>query len=115
MGNKSNICIILVLMGMLFSCSPETSLDEQKSPVAGDRISIELNVRSTKVANDIKDFSTKLTASAVKTVIGQDNKDQNVVLSPLSVSMMLGMLSNGIKGCVKDEIYLHLGHKTPKH
>ena len=109
MNNKSNICIILVLMAMLFSCSPETSLDEQKNPVAGDRISIELNVRSTKVANDIKDFSTKLTASAVKTVIGQDNKDQNVVLSPLSVSMMLGMLSNGIKGCVKDEIYLHLG------
>lgn len=109
MNRKINICIIFAFMVMSLSCSSESSLEEQKGLVAGNRIPIELNEKSSKVAHDIKDFNSRLTASAVKTVEDQVGQNQNVVLSPLSVSMLLGMLSNGVEDDVKEEIYRYLG------
>jgi len=90
MLKKLNLFLVL-LLGMAFlQCS--------KDPTATDRgVSRELTAAEKLLVESDNKFGLKLFKEIIK-----EEKDKNVFISPLSVSMALGMTYNGANGSTQE-------------
>lgn len=99
------LCGALICFGGLMSC--ESSSDE---PADNTRHDIVLTPDTKAAASQLQDFYINFTADAVKW--NQTNAlktSDNMVVSPLSASMLLGMVANGVEQPVADKITSYLG------
>lgn len=102
--------LALVTLGwssVLTSCNSST---EPEGEVENIRNDIQLSASSRAAADELKDFYQKFTIDAINTVDADPNAtSSNVIVSPLSASMMLGMLANGVENEVATRISEYLG------
>lgn len=70
---------------------------------------ISLDTQTVSVAEEIKDFYVRFTSDVASHVDNQDNVSSNVVVSPLSASMLLAMIANGVDDVSSSAILKYLG------
>lgn len=105
-------CISIFLCGILFLGCDSQSDPVESSPEPNIRKDIELSGATRTAAENLNRFYTGFTADMIEYVDNNDNIiDKNVVVSPLSVSMALGILANGIDQTHSDLITDYLGIK----
>ena len=83
-GVVLGLCALLFVLFMLASCSGNGVSQPRK---------LQLSVAEQGLVQDCNDFSFNLLAQAAS-----NEKQENIILSPLSASMLLGMLMNGADG-----------------
>ena len=83
-GVVLGLCALLFVLFMLASCSGNGVSQPRK---------LQLSVAEQGLVQDCNDFSFNLLAQAASS-----EKQENIILSPLSASMLLGMLMNGADG-----------------
>ena len=89
------------------SCNSSAEPDKEVENIRND---IQLSASSRAAADELKDFYQKFTIDAINTVDADPNAtSSNVIVSPLSASMMLGMLANGVENEVATRISEYLG------
>ncbi|UCB53045.1 MAG: serpin family protein, partial [Candidatus Zixiibacteriota bacterium] len=90
MPKKTNLLLVVLIAAAVMQCS--------NNPTATDRVaSRELTASEKLLVESDNKFGLKLFREIVK----EDN-DQNVFISPLSVSMALGMTYNGAAGTTRE-------------
>lgn len=95
--------LFLNIMGgtlAIFACSTLMSAcGSSEEPAENTRLDVVLSESSRSASEEMKDFYLRFTADAIKSADNKNdgNKTGNVVVSPLSASMMLGMLANGVE------------------
>lgn len=105
-----SIMAFLGSLGFITSCSSENdNPDTDQKLIASERKSIQMTAQTRATAENLKNFYTSFTAEAVKNALESDSQDKNIIISPLSVSMMLGMVANGVDQEVQQEIVSYLG------
>ena len=105
-----SIMAFLGSLGFITSCSSENdNPDTDQKLIASERKSIQMTAQTRATAENLKNFYTSFTAEAVKNALESDSQDKNIIISPLSVSMMLGMVANGVDQEVQQEIDSYLG------
>lgn len=92
------------------SCSSEAALGEER-PVPNKRVDIELSARTRAVADNLRDYYVGFTTDAVRYVDNhpEEKKNPNVIVSPLSASILLGMVANGVEEEAMETICRYLG------
>ncbi|MDE6007704.1 MAG: hypothetical protein K2G90_00675 [Muribaculaceae bacterium] len=92
---KSKMGLIALAFSSLCLCACSSDANE---PEPDNKWSpIVLDSDQTAAAQQLMDFYTQYTADAVKTVYQNPNRESdNVIVSPLSASMLLGMLANAV-------------------
>lgn len=99
------------LISILFLCvmAVACSFDEDAlTPNLREDISLDEGSRAT--ADELRDFYTEFTTNAVKYIDEETMiTDKNVVVSPLSMSILLSMVANGIEDSGKRQISEFLG------
>lgn len=89
------------------SCSSEEAAYE---PVQNDWVQIELDAPTRAASDSLKDFYMSFTTDAVKYADSQNGNDsRNVIVSPLSASMVLAMVANGVDNETQKAITDYLG------
>ena len=83
-GVVLGLCALLFVLFMLASCSGNGVSQPKK---------LQFSVAEQGLVQDCNDFSFNLLAQAASS-----EKQENIILSPLSASMLLGMLMNGADG-----------------
>ncbi|MBO4577632.1 MAG: serpin family protein [Paludibacteraceae bacterium] len=83
-GVVLGLCALLFVLFMLASCSGNGVSQPRK---------LQLSVAEQGLVQDCNDFSFNLLAQ-----VASSEKQENIILSPLSASMLLGMLMNGADG-----------------
>ena len=104
--------LIGMLAMILASCSNEAydSPQIEEPIVPNERVDIVLNGATRATAESLRDFYVDFTADAVRYVDNDSERtEKNVVVSPLSASMMLGMLANGVDADCREKIMDYLG------
>ncbi|MDE6144086.1 MAG: hypothetical protein K2F94_08440 [Muribaculaceae bacterium] len=99
----------IALTAGITSCS---SLEEDKIIPSGERHGpkqIELTQETRSTAQDLNDFYFRFTTDMTKHIDSESNGDKNVIVSPLSAAMTLGMVANGIDDTSKKAITDYLG------
>lgn len=78
--------------------------------VPNDQVDIMLPGETRAAAENLKDFYVEFTTDAVRYVdSSKERGNGNVIVSPLSASMVLAMVANGVEGEVRNEIADYLG------
>lgn len=92
------------------SCSSEAAPGEER-PVPNKRVDIELSARTRAVADNLRDYYVGFTTDAVRYVDThpEEEKNSNVIVSPLSASILLGMVANGVEEEAMETICRYLG------
>lgn len=92
------------------SCSSEAAPGEER-PVPNKRVDIELSARTRAVADNLRDYYVGFTTDAVRYVDNhpEEKKNPNVIVSPLSASILLGMVANGVEEEAMETICRYLG------
>ena len=89
------------------SCNSSVEPDKEVENIRND---IQLSASSRAAADELNAFYLKFTNDAIKTVDENPNSStSNVIVSPISASMMLGMLANGVEDNLAAEITGYLG------
>ncbi|MDE6753812.1 MAG: hypothetical protein K2J82_04270 [Muribaculaceae bacterium] len=79
-------------------------------PDVNNRKDIDLPVSSRATAEELQSFYTRFTIDAINcNNSNQEIQNKNVIVSPLSASMLLGMLANGTDQVVAKQITDYLG------
>ncbi|MCM1138920.1 MAG: hypothetical protein NC453_10165, partial [Muribaculum sp.] len=105
MTNTYFSAIIIAIMSMIvFSCSS----DEPEIKGRTERQEINLDVQSRSISDKISDFHIKFTSDAVK-YFDKIGPSTNVIVSPLSASIALGIFANGVDDLTAQQIYTYLG------
>ncbi len=94
-----------IFLPALCGCESGNGLE---TATQNERRSIELDNTTRSVAKELNDFYLKFTTDAVK-YADSLNEGGNVVVSPLSASMVLAMLANGVDADLQQEIAQYLG------
>ena len=89
------LCVILFCLIALASCSGNGVTQPKK---------LQLSASEQQLVQDCNDFSFNLLAQAAS-----DEQQPNIILSPLSASMLLGMLMNGADGETLEQMMDVLG------
>lgn len=98
------LSFILSILGFCTACSS----DEPGG--LKERQEIKLDVKSRAVSDAINDFHVRFTTDVVSHVDQSPTEaSKNVILSPLSASMSLGMLANGVDDVTSKQVYNYLG------
>ena len=120
MNRKFLICAGLMLMSlslltgcnndeMLTGCNSDESLDEGKVAVLLSEVkNIPLTAEQKNMVVQNNDFSYEL----FRKVYELQESPKSMIISPISVSMMLGMLNDGAEGKTSEEILSMLGFNT---
>ncbi|UCC44662.1 MAG: serpin family protein [Candidatus Zixiibacteriota bacterium] len=111
MKKRFGLLLILALAFLLVQCSDRTVEPEpvNDSPV---RTPDNLNAAEQELAGSFNRFGLKL----FREIVDQEPGDINLFLSPVSVSMALGMTCNGARGQTRDEMQttLEIAGLTPE-
>lgn len=111
--NIKNLCFntIAAVGGALLCASGLMSCESSKDePSDNTRKDIVLTPGTKAAANQLQDFYINFTADAVKWNRENTLKtSDNMVVSPLSASMLLGMVANGVEQPVAEKIASYLG------
>ncbi len=95
------------------SCSSEAAPggEIEERPVPNKRVDIELSARTRAVADNLRDYYVGFTTDAVRYVDThpEEEKNPNVIVSPLSASILLGMVANGVEEEAMETICRYLG------
>ncbi len=103
--NLTMACLLSLGMSLFTACSS----DDSGGVVPNDRKDIELVGATRSAANDLKDFYVGFTGDVAKYVDENPDLSGSFVVSPLSVSMLLSMVANGVEEDVQQEIAGYLG------
>lgn len=109
MYNYFNIIALstMIFVVVMSSCSSDDKISE---PVQNDWREIELDAETRAASESLKDFYMQFTTDAVKYAVSKyGNDSQNVIVSPLSASMVLAMVANGVDGETQKAITDYLG------
>lgn len=98
--------MIMTCLMLSTSCS---STEDNEIVLPNDRVDIELNGSTRAAANSLKDFYVNFTTDAAKYVDNESDLSGNFIVSPLSASMVLSMIANGVEEDVRQEISDYLG------
>lgn len=98
-GSLFSIIVLLVIAG----CTSTTTIDDEELPVPNERKDIVLNWAERGIVSTQNAFSLRFFNEAAK------HKAENMIVSPLSMSMALSMLSNGAVGDTRAEMLDALG------
>lgn len=96
---------------MIFACACSSQSDEfEKDFQPNDRVDIVLEGETRAAADNLHSFYLNFTLDAIKYVDSDNlNTSKNTIVSPLSASMVLSMLANGVDNDTKSEILDYLG------
>ena len=97
--SKFKILLAIIISLTLLQCS------QRSNPTNSYEQPIDLPAVEKKLVNSNNEFGLKLFRE-----INQDKKDSNVFISPLSVSMVLGMTYNGADGDTKEAMHQTLDY-----
>lgn len=89
---------------IVVSCSS----DEPEIKNRTERQEINLDVQSRSISDKISDFHIRFTTDAVK-YFDDFETAKNILVSPLSASIALGILANGVDDLTAEQIYSYLG------
>lgn len=106
------IMAVFTAMSLVFvSCQNSSDVEDEDfvKEESFVREAIPLNGATRSVANGLSDFYLNFTKDVCSYADGMKDESKNVVVSPLSVSFMLGMLSNGLSGEEAKLIYDYIG------
>ena len=102
---------VIIVLPLIFACactSQSDVIDDEIDP--NERGWIELEQDTRAVAENLQDFYLNYTLDAIKYVDSNNEiLSKNTVVSPLSASMVLAMLANGVDDEAKSEILEYLG------
>ncbi len=90
----------------LYSCTSDGNGDNQPK-IREDRKEIVLTGATRATADDLKDFYFRFTLDAARFL--KSETSDNVVVSPLSASIVLSMLANGVENQTSTDILTYLG------
>jgi serpin B len=98
--------VLVVCLG-LTSCQSEGALAEDETPVAAqkERQDIPLTKAEESIVQGNNAFGFHLLQA-----ISEEEQQGNIFLSPLSATLALGMLNNGVAGVTSEEIRKALGY-----
>lgn len=107
-----NTTIFLFLMIFACACSSQSEvIDDELNP--DETANIVLNGETRAAADNLHKFYIKYTLDAIKYVDSNNEiLSKNTIVSPLSTSMVLAMLANGVDNDAKSEILDYLGVKN---
>ena len=99
--------ILLMIMASFFACQTNNDAPvPEVEPASIPRIDIELNAVEQQLTCQANSFAFNL----LKTVYANENKRENILISPLSASLAFSMLNNGAAGATQEEIQQTLGY-----
>jgi serpin B len=93
----------VILSGLLFLHCSHQSVDSD-NPGPPKRTTAELTAEEKSLCESANKFGLRLFREVVK----QEEKESNIFISPLSVSMALGMTYNGANGATRDSMHAAL-------
>ena len=97
--------LTMVSLAIMFpSCSSEDKIEAPQ-----DRTEIVLDEATRAAASELNSFYVKFTTDAARYADDKYEGSQNIVVSPLSASMLLSMLANGVEKEERQEIAAYLG------
>lgn len=103
----SDALAIVGFCTIMISC---TSSEEPETQIDNIRNNIELSPASRSAANELRDFYPKFTMDAINSAdANTETATDNVIISPISASMMLSMLANGVEPDIASQITDYLG------
>ena len=94
----------LLLLGCLPFIITACSEEEIEKSGTGEKVNIELDVQQRSIQKKSNDFANQLMIHVAK-------ENENVLISPLSLQVTLGMLANGANNETCNEIVTALGLK----
>lgn len=100
---KATRILPVILSGLLFLHCSHQSVDSD-NPGPPSRSTAELTTEEKNLCESANKFGLRLFREVVK----QEEKESNIFISPLSVSMALGMTYNGANGATRDSIHAAL-------
>lgn len=101
--------LLAIVSTSFLSCSYDmVSEDNIGKQTPNKRTDIDLDPETRAAANELKSFYVNFTTDAIKTM-DNEGKETNIVVSPLSCAMMLGMLANGLDTSQCDPVMEYLG------
>ena len=104
--SKLTALSFIILAATLSSC--DSSKDEPDND--NTRTDIQLTPATKATANQLQGFYTEFTADAVKcNFMSPDKASDNVIVSPFSASMLLGMIANGVEEPLAAQIASYIG------
>lgn len=102
-----SLCGLAILLIVFL---PSCSNNEEEIANKSIRTDIKLSESTRTAADNLQDFYLKFTTDLVSTVdINITDYSKNVVVSPLSASMVFGLLANGTDDISKEAILKYLG------
>ncbi|MDE6533785.1 MAG: hypothetical protein K2M27_09680 [Muribaculaceae bacterium] len=105
-----NLSMSIVIILVAISCNSEEKEDFKKGIQASEKSEISLSPSTRSVANNLRDFYFRFTTDMAKYVDADARIDsKNVIASPISTSMTLGMIANGLNQESQNEICGYLG------
>ncbi len=113
--DKVTLITLLTLFSIQFtSCDSGSDqpdiTDEEELPPPIERRELELSAEARKAANSLQQFYVDFTMDAIAFSDSKNNsKSKNVIVSPLSAAVLLGMLANGCPDNHLEEICEYLG------
>ena len=93
------IGLLTIILAALTACSDDEPGRKESKPIL-------LSSAEQEIVNQQNDFSLNMMEKIMDT---GDYKENNFMVSPLSISMCMSMLANGAQGETRDEIINTLG------
>lgn len=104
------LCGILATSSLMASYGCSSESEPQQGEPQNELRFISLDGKSRAVAEELGSFYVDFTANAIKYADeNPSSQSKNVVVSPLSVSMVLGMFANGADDSARESICRYLG------
>lgn len=99
--------ILIAANILMASCS---NVDETSEPIQNKWVQIELDDNTRAASESLKNFYMSFTTDAVKYADSQTgDESRNVIVSPLSASMVLAMVANGVDSEIQTTITDYIG------
>ena len=101
----------LLMLSAACSCSSDDGLGKEPDVpfVKSDAHPVELTAATRSMAADLKPTYIKFTTDVVKASLAENSKAPHVVVSPLSATMLFGLLANGVDDGSRDIITDYFG------
>lgn len=99
-----------IALGISIAACSSDEAENSEDSIRQERKEIALDALTRSTAEGLKDFYVKFTTDVARYVDSDMSfESKNVVVSPLSASMVLGMVANGVENPLRKEILAYLG------
>ncbi|MDE5881942.1 MAG: hypothetical protein K2H60_09445, partial [Muribaculaceae bacterium] len=101
----------LLMLSAACSCSSDDGLGKETDVpfVKSEAHPVELTAATRSMAADLKSTYIKFTTDVVKASLAENSGTPHVVVSPLSATMLFGLLANGVDDAGRDIITDYFG------